>query len=299
MKNYKVTMLCNLLLLLTAIIWGFAFVAQSIGMNYVGPWTFVFTRFIIAAIVLLPVSRYSEKYYGDCVQQDKKLLWIGGMTCGLFLGLASVIQQIGILYTTVGKAGFITALYVIMVPLLGILFHKKPQGHIWFGVAGALTGLYMISIKEAMTIGLGDSMVLLCAFVFSLQIMAVDRFARELNPIKLSNMEFLFAALVGLVGMAIFEKPSLDGLMAAGGSILYAGVLSSAGAYTMQVVAQKYTDPTIASLLMCLESVFSAIGGALILHEEMTLREFSGCILVFISVVFVEVFPGLYRKNRK
>ena len=295
MKKNRITWISNLLLLLTAIIWGFAFVAQSVGMNYVGPWTFVFTRFIIAAGLLVPLSVVSEKSYRASLptaveeKSYQREVLRGGASCGVLLGLASITQQIGMKTTTAGKAGFITACYVVLVPLLGFFIGKKPKKSIWISVLLALVGLYMISMHGGMTIEHGDAMVCLCALLFSFQILSIDHFSEKVNPIRLSNLQFFFASLVGFLGMLLFEHPTVEGILGGLPSILYAGVLSSAVGYTLQVVAQKNTDPTIASLLMSLESVFSAVGGFLILHQLLSIRELIGCVIVFSAVILAQL----------
>ena len=220
MTKRNIRIISNLLLLLTALIWGAAFVAQSVGMNYVGPWTFVFTRFILASIVLYPVTRYSEKIYQESLKNQniaadrkiqRKTAWIGGACCGCCLGIASISQQIGMQYTTAGKAGFITALYVIIVPFLGMLFGKRPEKKIWFCALLGIIGLYLISMKAGagFTVERGDMFVILCAVIFSLQIMSVDHFSQLVNPVRLSNIQFLFSALIGFVGMLLFEHPTI------------------------------------------------------------------------------------------
>ena len=196
MKKNRIALISNLLLLLTAIIWGFAFVAQSVGMNYVGPWTFVFSRFIIAAILLLPLTAFSEKNYRASLpaaveeKHYKTEALRGGAVCGLCLGAASITQQIGMQTTSAGKAGFITACYVVIVPVLGIFIGKRPKKTIWLSVALALIGLYLISMHGGMTIEQGDAMVSLCALLFSFQIISVDHFSEKVNPIRLSNIQF-------------------------------------------------------------------------------------------------------------
>ena len=295
MKKNRIAFISNFLLLMTAIIWGFAFVAQSVGMNYVGPWTFVFTRFIIAAILLLPMSAFSEKNYRASLpvaveeKKYKKDVLIGGAACGLCLGCASITQQIGMQTTSAGKAGFITACYVVIVPLIGFFIGKKPKKTIWLSVTLALVGLYLISMHGGMNIERGDAMVSLCALLFSFQIISVDYFSEKVNPVRLSNIQFFFAALIGLVGMILFERPNMDGILGAMPSILYAGVMSTAVGYTLQVLAQKNTDPTIASLLMSLESVFSVVGGFLILHQTLSMQELIGCVIVFAAVIIAQV----------
>lgn len=299
--NYRLNrrIISNVLLLITAIIWGFAFTAQSIGMKYVGPWTFVFTRFIIASIILIPITIHSEKIYrnSDPRFSDKtirfKYLYIKqsilySAIVGVLLGIASITQQIGLLYTSSGKAGFITALYVVIVPIMNS-FHKKLDIKTWVAVFLSLAGLYRISMNASFSIGIGDLFVVFCAFAFSFQIVTIDRFSEKMNPVLLANLQFFFASIVGFIGMIIFERSWLEQVLDGLIPILYAGIFSSAVGYTLQIVAQRNTDPTIASLLMSLESVFAAIGGFLVLHERMTLREFTGCILVFVAVILSQV----------
>lgn len=290
-NNRKV--LSSLLLLLTAMIWGIAFVAQSVGMEHVGPWTFVFARYVVSTIVLLPVSLFSVRKRRSYIRPSKTAIrtyLLGGMTCGAFLGTASIAQQIGIQYTTAGKAGFITALYVVLVPVIGIVFGKLPQAKIWLSVVIGLFGLYLISIREGLTIGQGDGPVMLCALVFSMQILSVDYFSGRLgNVIVLSNLQFAFSSLLALFGMLYFEHPVFADIKAAALPILYAGALSGAVGYTLQIIAQKHTEPAVASLLMSLESVFSALAGWVILHQVLSGRELVGCALVFGAVLLAEL----------
>lgn len=229
----------------------------------------------------LPVKTEKKSYQREVL--------IGSAVCGCFLGLASITQQIGMMTTTAGKAGFITACYVVLVPIFGILIGKKPRKSLWISVVLALIGLYMISMHGSMSIGRGDAMVSLCAVLFSLQIMSVDYFSEKINPVLLANFQFFFASMVGLIGMLMFENLTVDGLLGGLPSILYAGVMSSAVGYTLQVIGQKNTDPTVASLLMSLESVFSAIGGFLILHQILSLQELVGCAIVFAAVIIAQI----------
>ncbi len=283
----------NFLLLLTAFIWGIAFVAQSIGMDYVGPSTFVFSRFLISAAVLAPITfsmRKKRSRSGKTDRTKKSAYLIGGMICGLFLGFASLAQQAGIQYTTTGKAGFITALYVILVPILGIFLGKFPEMKIWIAAVIGLAGLYLISMSGGFSIERGDALVILCAFLFSMQILSVDHFSGKVeDTVLLANCSFIFASIVGLGGTILLESPTLEGILGAALPILYAGAMSGAVGYTLQIVAQKNTDPTVASLLMSLESVFSALAGWAILGERMNVRELSGCALVFAAVIFAQI----------
>ncbi|MCR5790236.1 MAG: DMT family transporter [Lachnospiraceae bacterium] len=289
MKHIK--LICNLLLLLTAMIWGAAFVAQSVGMDYVGPWTFVFFRYLLSTVVLIPVSLLTDKHMqGQPLSKPSGGYLLGGLVCGLFLGLASIAQQIGMQYTTAGKAGFITTLYVILVPILSLFFGKRPEKKIWISALLGLSGLYLISIKEGFRIEKGDALVILCAFLFACQILSVAHFSEKLpNPVRLANMQFFTVTIISLIGMLLFERPDLSDVYAALVPILYAGICSGAIAYTLQVVAQKYTDPTIASLLMSLEAVFSALTGWLILGQILSPREAAGCGLVFLAVIISQV----------
>ena len=302
MQNKRV--ISNLLLLLTAFIWGIAFVAQSVGMDYVGPWTFVFSRFLISAIALLPVTvilqkKAEQERPADAAPTPFKTYLLGGCACGTLLGLASISQQVGIQYTTAGKAGFITALYVGMVPVLGIFLGRRPGKRLWFSVILSIAGLYLISIHEGFVMEVGDVLMVLCALLFSFQIMSVDHFSPLVeNTVVLANIQFCFSAMVGLVGMLLFEKPDLAGLKAAALPILYAGACSGSIAYTLQITAQRNTDPAVASLIMSLEAVFSALAGWVILHQSLSLRELLGCSLVFLAVVLAQL-PHMEPKQAR
>lgn len=224
----------------------------------------------------------------------------GGLLCGIFLGAASISQQLGIQFTTAGKAGFITALYVILVPLLGLVIGQKPEKKIWICVILGLAGLYLISVKEGFSIGSGDALVMLCALLFSCQILCVDHFTEKLeNVVLLSNIQFVVAAVIGGIGMLIFEQPTWANILAAALPILYAGILSGAAGYTLQIIAQKNTDPAVASLLMSLESVFSALAGWVILGQTLSLKELAGCALVFAAVILAEVPVEMLLRKRK
>ena len=298
-------MISNLLLLITALIWGIAFVAQSVGMDHVGPWTFVFFRYLVSAAVMIPVSLFTEHRRkraetqtadGQNNVRSKRIYLAGGLCCGVFLCSATICQQAGMVYTTAGKAGFITALYVVLVPVLGLLFHRRPESKVWFCVILGIAGLYLISVKEGFHIESGDILVMLCALLFSCQILSVDHFSSRVpNVVILSNLQFFVVAIISFFGMLLFEKPSPEGILAAAVPILYAGVLSGAAGYTLQMIAQRKTDPAIASLLMSLESVFSALAGWAILGETLSARELIGCALVMGAVILAQV--PLHRGN--
>ena len=312
MKQPSLKVICSLLLLLTALIWGIAFVAQSVGTEHVGPWTFVFFRYIISALVLIPVSvitwkrsagqrnDLSENHVKDSSQSAWPYL-IGGILCGIFLALASYTQQAGIQYTSAGKAGFITALYVILVPIIGLCLGKRPEHKIWFCAVLGLAGLYLISVKGGFQIGSGDLLVMLCALLFSGQILSVDHYSgRVENVVILADLQFFVVAVISFFGMIVFEQPVMEDILAAAVPILYAGILSGAVGYTLQIAAQKYTDPSVASLIMSLEAVFSALAGWVILGEQMSVRELIGCVLVMCAVVLAQVsLPRLKRMKRE
>ncbi|MCQ2501481.1 MAG: DMT family transporter [Lachnospiraceae bacterium] len=287
----------NLMLLITALIWGSAFVAQSAGMEYVGPFTYNMSRNYIGFLVLIPVVLFfrktGQKEHPLTKEENSELnrnSIRGGIFCGLVLGIASCVQQIGVSMTTAGKAGFITALYIILVPILGIFLKKRIPKIIWLCVAIALTGFWLLCIKEGFTIGTGDLFCLLCALCFSVHIMVIDHFtAQKTDSIMISCVQFLVAAVFSTILTVIFETPTWTAIWDAKLTILYAGVLSSGVAYTLQVVAQRYTRPTVATLLMSLESVFAALFGALILHEILTEKELLGCVLVFVAVILAQI----------
>ena len=287
------------LLLLTAFIWGVAFVAQSVGMDYVGPLTFNASRFIIGAIFLIPCIAFLDKLKEKENQaagknipeapQNKKVLITGGICCGIAIAAASTLQQYGIAYTTVGKAGFITALYIVIVPILGIFLKRKPRLIIWFSVLLALVGLYFLCMTDSLSFSKGDTLVLLCAFVFSLHIMIIDHFSPMVDGVRMSCIQFAVAGVLCGIPALIFEHPTFSSLLAAWAPILYAGILSCGVAYTLQIVAQKNYDPTVASLLLSLESVFSVLAGWVILHQALSPREIFGCVLVFIAIILVQL----------
>lgn len=288
-----------IMLMIAALIWGVAFVAQSVGMEHVGPFTFNGVRCLVGAVALLPVIFFFDrkKKKEKTGQEEKKErgigtkkdLVMGGLLCGGFLFLASSLQQIGIQYTTTGKAGFVTAFYIVIVPVLGIFLHKKISGNVWIAVALALLGLYFLCMTESFTIGKGDIYIFACAFVFSIQILMVDHFAPKVDGVKLSCLEFLVSGLLSLFFMFSLERPTLSGILAAGIPILYAGVLSCGVAYTFQILGQRDSNPAIASLIMSLESTFSVLAGWLLLHETLSTREAIGCIFMFVAILLAQL----------
>lgn len=282
-----------LLLLLTAVIWGVAFVAQSVGGDSVGPFTFLASRSFIAGLALLPVIAWRNRRAtaAKTTSASSRTLWLGGILCGAALMIASAFQQIGIgdPNTTVGKAGFITALYIVIVPLAGIFMKKRIPVTVWIGVALATFGMYLLCITESFSISYGDVLILICAVCFSVQILLVDHFSPKVDGVKLACIEFFTCGTLSLVMMLITETPTWGSILEAWMPILYAGLFSSAVGYTLQIVAQKNVPPTLASLLMSLESVFSVLAGWVILGQSMSGRELIGCVLVFAAVLLAQI----------
>ena len=288
----------NVLLVLTALIWGCAFVAQSVGMDYVGPFTFNAVRCVIGALVLIPVIILMDqgaKKSGLTPEEmkarrgDTKTLLTGGICCGLALGIASSLQQWGILFTTVGKAGFITAMYIVLVPLFGIFLGKKVRPFIWICVVLAVAGLYFLCINETFRLNKGDFLVILCAICFTIHILVIDHFSPKVDGVRLSAIQFLVAGILCGIPMLIWEHPEISAVLAAWQPILYAGVMSCGVAYTLQIIAQKNADPTVASLLLSLESVFSLLAGWVILGQSLSIRELFGCLLMFGAIILAQL----------
>lgn len=289
----KATVRQVFLLLLTAMIWGGAFVAQSVGLDYVGPFTINSVRFLIGGLVLIPciavMERLQDRRGEKRDRGSRRDLLLGGLCCGLALCVASNLQQIGIAYTTVGKAGFLTALYVVIVPFLGLLLGKRLPPVIWICVALALGGLYLLCMTGMEGLGKGDILVLLCALAFSVHILVVDHFSSRVDPVRLSCAQFLVSGLVTVAPMLVLEQPTMSAVLGAWQPILYAGVLSCGVAYTLQAVAQRDCDPTVCSLVLCLESVFSVLFGWLLLEQALSLREWLGCALMFAAIVLAQL----------
>lgn len=302
------------MLFLAALIWGFAFVAQSAGMNFVGPFTFNAVRCIIGAIVLVPVALlYKPEQKIDktdnnstevereirkntWLQRNKPLL-LGGVSCGVFLGVATNLQQIGIMSTSVGKAGFLTALYIVLVPIAGLFFKKKCPATVWFGVVCSFAGLYLLCMTGgSFALATGDLLLLGCAVVFTGHILVIDYFAPKVNGVWMSCIQFFTAGIISAVPMIFTETPTWEGIFAAKLPILYAGVMSCGVAYTLQILGQKNYNPTIAVLILSLESCFSVLGGFLILHETLSARELCGCALMFVAIILAQL-PGKRSKH--
>lgn len=285
----------SLILFMAAAIWGGAFVAQSVGMDYVGPYTFIAARNVVALAVLLPwvVMKNRSRGKGDGQprkKRNRKLLLSGGTCCGICLFAASALQQIGIKYTTVGKAGFITAMYIVLVPVFGIFLKKKTGVRVWIAVAVALAGLYLLCMtKGDFYLQKGDLYILGCAAVFAVHILVVDHFSPLVDGVELSCVQFAVNAVLGTVIMFLVEQPDMADLLAAWLPVLYAGALSSGVGYTFQIIGQKGMNPTAASLILSLESVISVLAGWLLLRQTLTVRELAGCALAFAAIILVQL----------
>ena len=297
MKNKEVS--SAILLFMAAFIWGVAFVAQSVGMDYVGPFTFNGCRFLIGGLVLTPFALIREKkyeksnIYQSMIEEEQKrhlkTTLLGGLCCGVAICIASSFQQAGMLYTSVGKAGFITALYIVLVPVMGIFMKKKVPAIVWMGVVLAAVGFYFLCITESFSINYGDVLLFLCAICFTFHILIIDYFAPKADGVALSCIQFWFSGIV-CMSIALFkETPNISAIIAAAVPILYAGVMSCGVAYTLQILGQKHMKPAVASLILSLESVISVLAGWVILKEVLNGRQLLGCALVFSAVILAQI----------
>jgi len=286
-----------LALSLCSIIWGTSFVAQSLGGQTAEPFTFNCVRNAIATLFLLALSPISDKllhkkyvFWGTDNIILKHKLWWGGALSGICLTFAMFMQQWGIMYTSAGKSGFITALYIVLVPILGLfLFHNKVTKNNWLGVVLATIGMYFICITEALTITKGDFITLACPVLFSLQVLVIDYYIEDLDGVRFSMVQFGITSFISGIFMLVLETPTLEQITSSLGPLFYLGIMSSGIAYTLQIIGQKYVPVVIASMLMSLESVFALISGWLYLNQTMTFREISGCILVFVAIMIAQL----------
>jgi len=288
----KATIRNSLLLLLTATIWGFSFVAQSKGMEYVGPLTFNGVRSVLGGLVLVPFAlaqNASNKRKG--IKTDYRALLMGGLWCGVVLFFASNFQQYGILYTTVGKSGFITAFYIVLVPIFGLFLKRKTGALVWVSAFIALIGLYLLCMNEAFSVNLGDMLTLVCAVLFAVHILVIDHFAPKTDGVTLSMIQFFVNGVLAMAAAFIFEKPTLESLLSAWAPVLYAGVMSCGVAYTLQIIGQKGMNPAVASLILSLESCIAVLAGWLFLNQNLTARELIGCGVMFMAIVLAQL-PG-------
>lgn len=288
----------SLLLFITAVVWGVAFVAQSEGMQYVGPLTFNGVRFIIGSIVMLPVIFVKDRCFTHLDKADRKKEWKssmkGGILCGVVLCTASLFQQYGVLvyYNTgdpVGKAGFITALYIIMVPVCGIFMRQKIRPLVWVAVMLSAVGLYFLCITDVFAFGIGDILCFFGAICFTGHIYVIDHFSPGHDGVRISCYQFLVCGVICTIGMFIFEEPRISDILNCAIPILYASVCSSGIAYTFQIIGQKYVEPALASLIMSLESAVSAIAGVLIAGDVLSTRELMGCIIMFAAILLAQL----------
>ncbi len=276
------------LLLMTAMIWGFAFVAQRMGADYVGAFTFNGIRFALGSISLIPVILIFEKKEENTKIHTKKMstTFKTGVVAGIILFTASSLQQFGIEITgSAGRASFLTGLYTVLVPIFGIFLGKRTTFNVWIGAVLAVVGMFLICVNEKWQIGIGDTVLLIGAIFWTLHILVIDRFVNEMYAIRFASTQFAVCGALGIICALIFETMTIDGLMGALVPILYGGVLSAGVAYTCQIIGQKNADPTYASIILSTESMFGAIGGAIILHEVMTARGYTGCALIFAGVI--------------
>lgn len=280
-------------MLTATIIWGFAFIAQTVGMDLIGPFTFQLSRCVLAVLFLIPCSFLLELRKGGVRESAEKWtdrsLWKTGCICGGALFVAASLQQVGLQYTDAGKAGFITAMYIVLVPVLGLFLKRKPPRAALFSVILAVIGLYLLSCVGVTAINTGDILILGCAFAFAVQITIIDRLAGNIDGIRLNCVQSMVVAALSLPCALLTETVDLGNILNCWGPLLFAGVLSMGIAYTLQIVGQKELEPTTASLIMSLESVFAALGGWWLLHERMTAWELAGCGLVFAAVVISQL----------
>lgn len=292
----------NLLLTLTATIWGFAFVAQRIGMEHVGPFTFNGIRFALGGLSLLPVILLAGRPHRDIdrpvPRSGSKLLLTGGILAGAALFAGASLQQVGIIHTTAGKAGFITGLYVVLVPVVGLLWKQRTDAGTWLGALLAATGLYFLSVTGDFTISFGDFLVLLGAFVWAGHVLLIGWFSPKISALRLSFIQFMVCSALSLAAAAAFETVTAAGLAAAAPAILYGGLGSVGIAYTLQVVAQKHAKPAHAAIILCMESPFAALGGWLILDERMTGRALAGCGLMLLGMILSQLYPQLFARGK-
>ncbi len=284
------------LLVITSFIWGTTFVAQSDAMDHIGPFTMNGLRTLIAVIVLFPTLLVADKLQnkrptllGTTDKKEKKKVLLAGLLCGVFIAFASTIQQFGIAYTSIGKSGFLTTLYVVFVPLIALIFGKRIKWNGWIAVVLALVGMFFICIEKDEPINIGDILTIISALFFAIHIMLVDHYVEKIDGIRLSCMQFVVCSVLCLICAVIFEKIDINAILNASFSIVYAGLFSAGLGYTLQIIAQKWVEPNVAPLIMCLESVFALFSGAILRNEVMKTQVYVGCVLVFIAIVLAQI----------
>ena len=286
--------------ILAAFIWGTAFVAQDLCADSIGTFAFNATRYFIAVLALLVVIAVSDKAKKNrptpTAEEKKaanKQLWLGGLCCGVALAIASNFQQAGLVAgTDAGKAGFITALYVVLVPVFGLFFKRKVSLPVWIAVVCSVVALYLLCIKGDFSLAAGDLLILVCAVCFAVHILVIDHFTAYCDGVKLSCLQFLFAGIISAVCMFLFETVDFAAVWSCILPLLYVGIFSCGVGYTLQILAQKDSNPTVVTILLSLESVFAVIAGAIVLHQQMTAREYIGCVVMFVAVILAQIqFP--------
>jgi drug/metabolite transporter (DMT)-like permease len=294
MKTYiPGTFKADLLLLLTALIWGVAFVAQRAGMDHMGPFIYNAVRFGLGALTLVPVIWYRQKKGLEdhaFQEKDSGYLLKAGIISGLLLFVGSSLQQVGIVYTTAGKAGFITGLYVVIVPVLGLIWRQRPGSGVWAGAVLAALGLYLLTISNGLQIELGDFLVFLCAIAFALHVLAIGWLVTKVDCVKLAALQFIVTAVLSFAVAFIFEDILLSALVDGIIPILYGGIMSAGVAYTLQIVAQRQAPPAHAAIILSLESVFAVVAGWIILSEVLAGREIAGCLLMFAGMLSAQIY---------
>ena len=288
--NMKNKLRGSLAILVATVIWGSAFIAQSVGMDYIGPFTFQTMRSVLAVpfliVVIFLIERNPAKSIEKWMQPE---LWKAGLPCGIALFIAAGLQQMGIVHTTAGKAGFITAMYIVLVPILGIFLHKKPPITSWIGVVLAVIGLYLLSCVGVSQVNIGDVYLLGCALGYAVQITLVDQMGSAVDGFRLNCVQSLFCGIFSGTVMFLTEEPVLSNILACWIPLVYAGIFSLGIAFSLQIIGQQHLEPTPAALIMSLESVFAVLFGWLLLHERLSAAELSGCVLVFIAVILSQV----------
>lgn len=289
-------------ILLATLIWGTAFAAQSVGMDHIGPFTFQAVRCALAVVGLLPVvwaaDRLQKKGKGYWQRWLDKKLWKAGLLCGIPLFFACNLQQLGLAGDTdAGKSGFLTAMYIVIVPVLGIFLKRKPTAMVPISVSLAVAGLYFLSFAGVPQVSTGDLLTLCCAFMFAVQILCIDRFGQEVDPLRLNTIQALVGAVLAFFVMLFTETPTLPSILACAGPLAYTGFLSMGAAYSLQIIGQKGLEPTAASLIMSMEAVVAALAGWLLLGERFSFQEGIGCVLVFIAVILSQLPVPLKKKQ--
>lgn len=287
----------NGILLLTALIWGTAFAAQRVGMDYIGPFTFIAGRFFLSSLMLVPLALLSDRMQkketaADAADKKKQRNWLllGGLCCGTCLFFGSTFQQVGLVFTTASKSAFITALYIVLVPLCSIFLRHRPSIQCWIGVILGAVGLYLLCITGSFQIAKGDFIVLIGAFFWTGHVLSIDFFlSKGVNAVKLSLLQFCYCTVLGLIAAFLRETPNFHAILTCAIPLLYAGCLSGGLGFTLQAIGQKYTNPTVASLLMSMESVFGALAGIVLLHEVLSAKELFGCIFLFAAILISQI----------